>query len=173
MVSVIGGFRRRKGMFPKFIKRLHSEDVIVRRNAASSLALIGPDAVDAVPDLIEALDDRDKETRRSAAWAPAHIGPGAMEAAPALIENLSDSDEHVRGFAAMALGVIGPEPGVVDALIPILNGLAYMGADAEAALPKLEEMSAHTDERSHEHRSIMEAIREIRIGVFNRENGSE
>jgi HEAT repeat protein len=43
----------------RYREALKSPDLNVRRAAARALGEVGPDAVDAVPDLIDALDDAD------------------------------------------------------------------------------------------------------------------
>jgi HEAT repeat protein len=54
---------------PLFIKALEHQEVLVRVEAANSLALFGPRAKEAVPALKKAADDRDRHVREAAAAA--------------------------------------------------------------------------------------------------------
>ncbi len=170
---------------PRLIKKLKSEDASTRRDAADDLGKIGPDAVAAVPDLIKALDDSYMEIRKNSASALGEIGPNAREAVPALIGKLDDPESLVRGNAALSLGLIGPEPGVVNAIISALDdekvfvrsfaaaGLSNLGANAEPALPKLEDLLAHSEEGTHENLVLRSAINTIRTELVNKEFGWE
>jgi hypothetical protein len=66
----------------RYREALKSPDLNVRRAAARALGEVGPDAVDAVPDLIDALDDADIDL--IVLWALGRIGPAAVAAAPAI-----------------------------------------------------------------------------------------
>lgn len=72
------------------------------------LAEIGPDAVEAVPEIQEVLKSKSPDVRLEGLVALGEIGPGAKDAVPAVIA-LSESDEfkHVRYAAVYALGKIG------------------------------------------------------------------
>lgn len=75
---------------------LDSADGVQRGAAARALALIGPGAVDAVPELIARVDDT-----RLAAWALGEIGDPM--AVPALVESLSWNP-----YAPRSLAKLGP-----------------------------------------------------------------
>jgi HEAT repeat protein len=79
--------------------------------AAHVLALMGPPAADAVPDLIVLLQRRQAggAAREAAAFALGRIGVPSAEIVPPLIEALSDRKVELRRQAADALGWIGPE----------------------------------------------------------------
>jgi len=68
----------------KHIEALKSPELNVRREAARALGEIGPEAVDAVPELIEALNDEDMDL--IALSALKQIGPAAIAAVPAIIQ---------------------------------------------------------------------------------------
>ncbi len=107
-----------------------------------------------VDELIELLTDADQDVRAQAASDLGNRGRYAMVAIPALIEALHDEYSGVVKAAAHTLGELGPEPGVVDALIELLDGgndylmgaaadaLSDIGPDAVDAVPKLMEILA-------------------------------
>jgi hypothetical protein len=66
----------------RYREALKSPDLNTRREAARALGEIGPEAVDAVPELIEALDDEDMDLITVCALG--QIGPAARAAAPAM-----------------------------------------------------------------------------------------
>jgi HEAT repeat protein len=81
----------------------------VRPHAIKILAMIGPEASEAVPALIETLRDADDETRREVQFALASIGPAAAPAVPELTESLESENEEVQYSAVYALGRIGEQ----------------------------------------------------------------
>ena len=104
------------------ILELGSGDKVKRREAARSLALLGPAAKAAVPALIKGLDDDEEQVFFWSATALANIGPDAYEATPELIKRLKRSRRrykdqvHVR--IVHALTQIGPQavPQLTEAL---------------------------------------------------------
>ena len=105
----------------RLIRDLNSENVSVRRNAASALASIGPSAISAIPALIKCLNDEYRDVRTSTVYALGEISPYGVSIISALTECLSDKDISVRLNAVYALGKIGPA--AVPALIScIVNG---------------------------------------------------
>ena len=95
---------------------------VARREAARSLALIGPEAKAAVPALARALDDDEVQVFFWSATALANLGPAAHEATPELIKRLSRGGrryrDQVRLRVVTALTRIGPAavPQLIDAL---------------------------------------------------------
>jgi hypothetical protein len=87
----------------------HLQDPVpwVQQEAARSLGLIGPDAVDAVEELIRALTNSEGPVRAEAAWALGQIGPPAGAAEQALEKALKDPVFEVRRNAEAARGLIG------------------------------------------------------------------
>jgi len=75
----------------------------IRRQAALSLAIVGPKAVEAVPALIKGLEDKDPDVRSNAAWALSKVGPGAKAAISALKKLLQDENKKARYNAGVAL----------------------------------------------------------------------
>jgi HEAT repeat protein len=72
---------------------LKSSSVDSRREAAISIAEMGPLAKDAVGDLVKALDDDDQIVRCVAAQALGNIGPDAKDAAKIIREKMLTSDK--------------------------------------------------------------------------------
>jgi HEAT repeat protein len=92
---------------PRVVGRL--KDPKTRGKALRILALMGPEAAAAVPDLEAALRGADAATRNEVLYALAAIGPGSAPAVPGLIHEMtSDEDPQVRITACYALGKIGP-----------------------------------------------------------------
>ena len=119
--------------------------------AVSVLAVKGPEARAAVPELIAVLKQDDvARVRAGAALALGKMGAEARSACPGLIEALKDPAAPVRATAALALGLIGPEAhGAGPALAAALTdedaevaasaatALGNLGPEAEAAVPLL------------------------------------
>jgi HEAT repeat protein len=84
-----------------------------------ALAVIGPDALDALEPVTGLLVDKDVRLRAQAAQTVAEMGPAAREAAPRLAKALRDPDGLVRAWAAYALHEIGPEMAVH--VLPVLK----------------------------------------------------
>ncbi len=160
----------------KLTDALGDEYKIVRLAAAQELMEIGPAAYSAVPELLkiisdESIDDdlkplgrkipreisavippEDGSLLRRALSALTGIGDIPGDAAGTIIGLLSNEKPQVRVAAIKALGVIGQEPGVVDALIPMLGDIApearsaaadalrSHGSAASDALPELLEL---------------------------------
>jgi HEAT repeat protein len=99
---------------PVFIQELKNpasrNDILSARN----LALIGPDAADAVPALTECLKQKDNDLLATAAHALGEIGPPSWKAATSLTLLLGDGNPEVQKQARAALAKIGP--GAIPAL---------------------------------------------------------
>jgi HEAT repeat protein len=78
-----------------------------RRAALGSLSEVGPDAVDAVPEIINALHDEEDRVVGSAVSALGSIGPGAVASVPDLIHVFQEKDKWYSCDAAYALSNIG------------------------------------------------------------------
>jgi HEAT repeat protein len=137
----------RAGVAP-LVRALKDPSELVRGNAIASLAMIGPDAAEAVDALIPFLAAGPQ--RSNAAYALGSIGEAAVAAIPALMEALDDPEPYTRNTAANALGLIGP--GAADAVPAIIrmlddpdgvarvgaaNGIGLMGVAATPAVPVL------------------------------------
>jgi HEAT repeat protein len=84
------------------VEKFLSADAASRRAmAARALALIGPPASEAVPDLEETLRQGDPRVAMYAAAALGNLGPTAV---PALIRSLADTNTTVRQAAGYGLG---------------------------------------------------------------------
>jgi HEAT repeat protein len=78
-----------------------------RRIAADTLGALGPEAVDAVPDLNQSLYDVDPGVRVRAVVALGRIGPGARSAVPALLSIARSKENGLQSAARNALRQIG------------------------------------------------------------------
>lgn len=97
-------------------------DIDFREAAIDAVAIIGPAAAAAIPDLTAALRDQDPFVRIAAARALGAIGPAARSAIPALVLALYDPIPAMRMRAAESLAKFGhaAEP-AVEALIGLLS----------------------------------------------------
>jgi len=75
----------------------------VRHLATNAIAVMGPEAASAVPQLIIQLQSGDEGDRNTAAIALRQIGRAASAALPALEVALSDPSDDVRTFARLAI----------------------------------------------------------------------
>jgi HEAT repeat protein len=85
------------------------EDLDVRLQAVTALAILGQYAEPAVPALGTALQDKDSDLRRQSALALAGVGPAAEETVAILGSTLHDPNANVRLAALGALQAIGPD----------------------------------------------------------------
>jgi HEAT repeat protein len=118
--------------------------------AAQTLALLGPEAKEAISALLVALKAKDAELRWNAARTLGKIGPTAKEAVPALIAGLRDDNPFVREHCAESLGEIGPAASVAVAQLVVVlrdpawrvrrdaaRSLGQIGPAARPAVPEL------------------------------------
>jgi HEAT repeat protein len=122
---------------PAIVPLLSDPEARIRRIAATTLWGMGEKARAAVPQLAAALGDSDASVRASAAMALGGIGPEAREAVPALIGVLRDRDGNVRLWAVKALGQMGP---AAARAVPSLKRMAkdeFLGPAVEEAIRKL------------------------------------
>lgn len=117
-IRAVETYRRRdpdpepKRVPPKEPTKNHREDLRkgsaqARVDAATALGRLGPDAIDAVPDLIVAAGDQDVGVRLAAVKSLGQIGGGAKAAISNLVGNLIDSSPEVQLAAVDALEAIG------------------------------------------------------------------
>lgn len=136
-----------------------TDDNLVRREmAASMLALLGPEAISAAPELRAALQDASPFVKANAAAALVQFPEHAPAAVAALIELLSATDPQLRQLAVMNLGVVDTEaaghvPQLVNAirtetapevLLPVLQLLGRIGPAAQPALPRIEQLASQS-----------------------------
>src|SRR5438270_11888480 len=81
---------------PLHIDALQSRDAAIRKKAATSLWLIGPEASAATPALLVALADPDEGVRQAAARALGRCSSGTPAAIPGLVTALKDKHAEVR-----------------------------------------------------------------------------
>lgn len=126
---VLGMFRHHSHNRPDEIREsvmdiaamLSDRDLVVRRNAAESLADLDDLAEDAAPSLNKAIGDPDAFVRSKACYALSRLGPKAVVALESLRKALTDQSSLVRRHAVLAVGGLGQEgkaavPDLVDAL---------------------------------------------------------
>src|SRR5262249_32675636 len=81
-------------------------DSALRSAGARSLAVLGPEAAPAIPQLLAALHDQDFQVRNDVTLALEKIGPATS---PGLVKTLDTEDPDVRLRAVTLLGKLGPE----------------------------------------------------------------
>jgi HEAT repeat protein len=91
------------------IEALKDQDAKVRKAAARSLGVIGPEAKAAMVPLISALRDSNDEVKAAAAAAVREFGRDAKDAVPALTEMYKSTNNDLRAQAALALKRIDPD----------------------------------------------------------------
>src|SRR5436309_1555747 len=87
---------------PFHIEALQEVDAAIRKKAATSLWLIGPEASAATPALLVALEDPDGGVREAAAKALGRCSSGTPAAIPGLAAALKDQHAEVRAATAGA-----------------------------------------------------------------------
>jgi len=150
---------------------LDAEDAVVRRSAAREIGLHGPAAKPALPKLVALLTDPDPKVRFAVVDAIAKTGP---DGAATLTNALSRVASERRPWLASALWRMGKT--AVPALVAGLGaedretraaaaeGIALLGAAAEAALPAL--VAGLADESGRVRRKCVEAIGAIGAGAL-------
>ena len=128
----------------------------IRWQSLSGLAMIGPPAKKAVPELLDLLTDPQLLTRMLAAQALGEIGLESEDEMRRLVRMLRDADPDVRQFVVYALMNLGPNSvPVLDQLLedtePVwvrtasLQALANQGPQAKAVVPNLIKMLRDRD----------------------------
>lgn len=107
--AIFLGNKGAKYAVPPLIDALRDQDATVRRAAARSLGIIGPDAKDAIMPLIGLLRDSDDLVKGAAGEALGEIGKEGKAAVPALTELYKSNNFDLRGIAGGALKKIDPE----------------------------------------------------------------
>src|SRR5262249_9501155 len=103
---------------PRLIEALDDKFPLIRREAAATLAMLGPKAAPAVQKLGATLGDPDPAIRSDALSALASIGPASVAALPQIEAQLSGHEVPVRYAASYAVGKIGSG---AKAAIPVLE----------------------------------------------------
>jgi HEAT repeat protein len=131
------------------VRDLASKDPDVRRQAASKLAEMGPDAKGAFSALVKSLKDDDVFVRRFSAQALGAIGSEVKGTVPALTAALKDPNKRVIQAAVEALAKTGSEgiKPLTELLkdkkqepptrLKIVQALGNAGKDAREAVPVL------------------------------------
>lgn len=131
---------------PDIAAALKDPDPKVRQQAALTLGKIGPKASRAAVELGKLLTDKDGKVKTSALQALRQMGTSASPAIGALVRALKD--EEIRTDVLRTLPGLGSKvvPYLADELdgtkefkakIELINVLAEMGPEAEAAIPVL------------------------------------
>ena len=130
------------------IRDLHAPDAKVRAHAINSLAHLGPNAADALPDLIALVDAADEDTARLALRAISFLGASTLTSVkPRIVEYAGDRRAAVRQMALCALRKMGAAASDCVALVAELvkdpdmgvqmqamNALGNIASDADAAV---------------------------------------
>lgn len=104
---------------PHLQKALSAEDALARREAASAIASIGPNAKAATQKLVElASSDPDSMVRATSLRAIAEIRSETQAVLPVALASLKDPDSSVRNAARFVIGRIGPD---AHAAVPALR----------------------------------------------------
>ena len=152
---------------------MQDEDSDVRSDCTEALGLLGPQAEAVIPLLTRALEDPDNQVVVAAALSLRILDCSSYHATviPALIGKLEETDLGVGIRACSALGRLGKPamPALVAALgLPHPEGrenaayaLGHIGADAQCALPKLQEL-AMQDPCQQVREAALSSIRKIR-----------
>ncbi len=164
-----------KSAIPELIAALKDESVLVRRRAADTLGVFGPEARTAVPALIEVLKDPDPGTKQESSVSEiataslGQIGPDAKVAASAMMGILNTKDSSLRTDALVTLAKIVPkDKKLVPLFVQILKdkdqqglryaaamALGYLGRDAREAVPDLIEALKAVDIKDLKRRSLI------------------
>jgi HEAT repeat protein len=127
---------------PRIIACFEVDDEDLRLQAAETLKMVGPKAVDP---LREKLKDKNAKVRFCAAQTLALIGPDAAPASDDLLACLKDDDSQVRYKAVYALGKVGVKSdAVIDALVKALGDTDQ--AVSETAIETLENIGPPSKE---------------------------
>lgn len=136
-------------------EKLKQGTAVERELAATTLALLGPDAVLARNELLQALEDDSLFVQANAAAALVQLPDGAGQAIPTLARLLSADDPQLRQLAAVNLNAAGAataghldslklalsQENTVEVLTPVVELLGRIGKPAEAALPELRKIA--------------------------------
>jgi HEAT repeat protein len=134
---------------PAVAKLLRSTNKSLRKQAATTLGEIGPEASCVADLLMPLLRDREAAVRQAAAAALTRIGPDAV---PGILKGIDNDDLDVRLAAIQALSLISDSDEAVAALVQCLRdidprvrseaaaALARTGAPARVAMPMLIQM---------------------------------
>jgi HEAT repeat protein len=160
------------GAVSHLMEATHDPERRVRSLAIETLGKLGPGAIPAVPALIAAVNDNDPKIRTKAVAALGSLGPLAKSALPILLPLLDHPSGPFMLQVGAAVWKIARKKVVISTLIKALDdrdwetcfgaafALACIGPAAKSALPALELLAKHEDERL---RAVAaSAIRDIR-----------
>ena len=114
---------------PQLLESLKASDPAERRQAASALHSLGPDAADAVPALRVALTDTDAEVRMWAALSLINNKSYDRGTIPVLVSVLEQDNPVLRQVACLSLGLIPYEEGEQQSVLPALAKTARNDSD--------------------------------------------
>ena len=148
-------------LLPKLIEIMQSGESFDQRSTLYAMQGFGDQAFDAIEPVADCLASDDFNVHCMACRFLEHYGSDALPAEKGLIEILNHGVPSSRGWAAIALGAIGPtdKNDIVPILIArltesrahvekqrILLGLAYLGREAQRAIPTVTE---YLNSRTH------------------------
>src|SRR5690606_37861453 len=89
------------------VSKLESSSDETRKEGLTKLALMGPEAISAIPAVRNLLNDQNQLVCAHAAWAVWEIEADAQTALEVLQQSLSSKSTHVVQFACYTLGNLG------------------------------------------------------------------
>jgi HEAT repeat protein len=119
----------KKRVVENLIPALEREDPFVRKWAAISLALVGPEAQDAIPVLLQCVSAKEQDVAQAARVALSEIGAPDAQQLPSLLRTLQDPRDTVRCEAAISIGKMGPSAQEAG---PLLMGYLQRQSDTPA-----------------------------------------
>ena len=142
-------------------KHLHNRLMVVRAEAARTLASLGQAAEPALDDLVQLLEDTSDEVRMASAYALGRLSMQPEKVVPNLVELLDDR-ELIRP-AAMAIAAYGPAarqavPKLTSALLVALVATEY--SDVDCLIHAIEATAA--DSVAELHQVLAECDAELR-----------
>ena len=161
----------------EWIKRLSSDDVGVRNNAALVMILFGEKAAPATEALTTLLADQNPDVRRHAVTALGEIGPKAKAATETLFKSAEkDENPTVRAIAGRSLFRVdaGRAKDAAELLVKFLTdhktgsdriiaieALGEIGPKAKDALPQLRKVADAADKKEAD--AAHQAIKKIEM----------
>ena len=115
----------------RLIKMLNGDDVLERRQAATALHSLGPEAGAAIPALREALTGPDEEVRQWAAMTLIKNEDYDPATIPILIRVLQNDNPVLRQVACLSLGIFPFAPAQKETVVPALLETATKDSDTE------------------------------------------
>jgi tetratricopeptide (TPR) repeat protein len=129
------------------VRKLESSADAIRKDGLTKLALMGPEAVSAVPAVRQLLNDSNQLVCAHAAWAMWEIEGDAVTALKVLQQSLASKSSHVVQFACYTLGNLGESarPAAPTLAMLVSDKDAYVRLHAAEALTRIGDNEHATD----------------------------